>query len=171
MAGPQDIQRYPRGLIDLLGMRATGDTPHQLSQQTTGILELTDYYLNDRLEAVTSSPSAVIAGTGITNFQLVVPAREMWAVYEYSVTLTPIAAASTLRFAPGYFRSPEAASRFVTVTPSVTCLASEGNSAGIHFERPLLLLPGTIFGVYVSLFTGAPAALPLACVAFSRIGV
>jgi hypothetical protein len=170
MAGPQDIQRYPKGLIDLLGMRATGDTPHQLAQQTIGNLGLLDFYLSDRCEVLDTPTPIALPGLGTISFQnSTVPAGQAWLIYEASVIVPPIAALAGLRTTPLIFRTNTAAAFGVQIAPTMTCATTEGNMSGSHFEHPLLAQAGQSFGLYTSIFTGAPATTPRLTLYFARI--
>lgn len=173
MAGPQDIQRYPRGLIDLLGMRATGDTPHQLGASTNAVLEMLDFYLNDRLEFNTQTLSAAPAALG--NFQFpntVVPQGQMWAVYDYTVNCGgAIAVATAMKFSPVIFRNQSLVGNAAAYGPAISVAAGENGLGGIRFERPNLVMPGQSFGIQVSAITGAPATAHQCMIWFARLGV
>lgn len=172
MAGPQDIQRYPRGLIDLLGMRATGETPHQLAMSTSPQLELLDFYLADRCVGVTFTGSAAVTALGNLTFTgSTVPQGEMWLLYEATVFLSPCAAATRCTIVPFIARSQAGlAQAEVICDPIVTAIAGSG-MGGRHYERPTILMPGHQFGVQVVDIVGAPATTPILNLYFARIGV
>lgn len=173
MATPQDIQRYPRGLIDLLGMRATGDTPHLLAQQMNSTLEMIDFYLNDRLEFNTQLLAAAPAALG--NFQFpgtIVPQGEMWAVYDYTVNCGgPIAVATAMKFSPVIFRNQSIVGNAAAYGPAIAVAAGENGVGGIRFERPNLVMPGQSFGIQVSQITGAPGTQHQCMIWFARLRV
>jgi len=173
MAGPQDIQRYPRGLIDLLGMRATGDTPHQLAAQTMPQIDLLDFYLNDRLEVLSQTIAAAPAALGNFQFQnSAVPQGQMWAVYDIAVNCGGVVAAATsITFSPVVFRNQSIVGNAVIAGPTATATAGQNILSGSHYERPVLVLPGQSFGVQVQAITGAPG-VPFQITAwFARLGV
>lgn len=159
MAGPQDIQRYPRGLIDLLGMKSTGDTPHQLQQQIGGEIDMLDWYLNDRLEVL--STTIAVAPAALGNFQFqnsTVPQGEMWAVYDVAVNCGGVvAAAASIIFAPVIFRNQSLVGNAVIAGPQSTAATGQNILAGARYEKPNLVLPGQSFGVQVQGITGVPA--------------
>ena len=172
MAGPQDIQRFPKGLIDLLGMRATGDTPHQLAQQLLPVLDQLDYYLFDRLEVLIAPTSIAVPGIGnVTFVGTTVPQNQLWMLYDYSVILPTTAAASAIKATPGVFRGGNGATGFVALVDQLSAGALEGDCKGRHFERPVIVGPGQIFSLQCTTFTGAPAVTPTATLYFARVGL
>jgi hypothetical protein len=44
VAGPQSIQRFPAGLLNVLNMQSAGETPRELASSISGVLELLQYY-------------------------------------------------------------------------------------------------------------------------------
>lgn len=172
MAGPQDIQRYPRGLIDLLGMRATGDTPHQLGPNIVGVLELLELYLNDRLVPNASAAGAAVTAVGDLNIAgLTVPSREIWLVYECSLSSGTTAAATGFTATAGVLRNRGSGNVYSAWTPPVTVGASSQASVGIKFDRPALMLPGDLVNVRVASVTGAPAATPAVALFYAPLGI
>lgn len=163
MAGPQDIQRYPRGLIDLLGMRATGDTPHQLGSQVAGTLELLELYLNDRMvpnAAAAAAPPAAIGNVQIPG--LVVPDRELWLVFEATFYVAQIAVATALKFTGGVLRNRGSGNVFSALVPPISVPALEQGYVGVKFDRPVLMLPGNVMSAQVTAITGLPGQ-PISC--------
>jgi len=172
MAGPQDIQRYPRGLIDLLGMRATGDTPHQLGKDISGSLELLELYLNDRLTPNASAAGAAVTVVGDLNIAgLTVPARELWLVFECSLSSTTTAAATGFTATAGVLRNRGSGNVYSAWTAPVTVGASSQASSGTKFTRPALMLPGDLCNVRVASVTGAPAATPAVSIFYAPISI
>jgi hypothetical protein len=173
MAGPQDIQRYPRGLIDLLGMRATGDTPHQLAAQTMPNIDLLDFYLNDRCEVF--SAAIAVAPAALGNFQFAgsaVPQGQMWALYDVTVNCGGVvAAAASITFSPVIFRNQAVVGNGVVVGPVTTATTGQNLASGSHFERPNLIIAGQSFGVQVHAITGVPGVLFQITAWFARLGV
>lgn len=172
MAGPQAIQRYPRGLIDLLGMRATGDTPHMLAGDIGGSLEMLEFYLADRLV-----PNAAAAGAAVTVVGdlaipgLIVPARELWLIYECTLTSGTTAAATGFTATAGLLRNVGSGNVYSALTDPTVVGASSQANIGAKFERPVLALPGSQFNVRVSAVTGAPAATPAVSIFFASLGM
>jgi hypothetical protein len=170
MAGPQDIQRYPRGLIDLLGMRATGETPHSLGQQTIGTLDLVDLYMADRCElysVATSAPTTVVGGQAFPLAQ--VPDGQVWFLYDATLRCTATAAATLLQQNLAVFRQQGSLTLPLAISGTMRVPALEGGTVGVHFEKPLVMLPGHALGVWTSAITGAPAVNPNLVMWFAKI--
>lgn len=169
MAGPFDIQRYPKGVIDLLGMRATGDTPNQLASSTAPVIEMTDYYLTDRVVGLALSPAAPLAAIGFAPaVGSAVPAGEQWMVYSAAMILPAIAAATAIKTA-FVIRRAFAAYQVMVETPQIP--AGEGFIGGLTFERPMVMRSGDDFGCFTVNITGAPASTPTLYLAFARLQV
>ena len=172
MAGPQDIQRYPRGLIDLLGMRATGDTPHQLGQMTVAQLDLLDMYLADRCFAQTfTGAGAYVALGNIVFTGAVVPQGEMWLLYEATVFTGVVAAATRVTIVPFIARSQAGLAQAEVISDPIVVPIAGSGMGGRHYERPTILMPGHQFGVQVVDIVGAPAATPILNLYFARLAV
>lgn len=174
MALPFDIQRFPTGFTDLLGIRSTGDTPHQIAQQIAGGLELRDYYLFDRVQTqVGQSPVAIGAvgflanSTGATT----IPQGEMWLLYDASLRVPPIAAATALTVSLVVQRSAAGTSAWFPLTETLNLPASTGGLAGSKFDNPIWLRPGDVFGTYCSSITGVPASQAFTCVSYAVLRI
>jgi len=172
MAGPQSIQRYPRGLIDLLGMRATGDTPQELAQSVIGNLELLEFYLADRLipnASVGAAPMNAVGDFAIAG--LTVPSREIWLVYEVTLTSGTTAAATAVTATAGLMRNVGSGNVYSALTMPSTAGAAAQLNVGSKFDRPVMALPGNVFNVRCSAVTGVPAATPTVAILYASIGV
>lgn len=173
MAGPQDIQRYPRGLIDVLGLRSTGDTPSALSMEQSAVLDMWDLYLADRCEAVTFNASGNVTALGNLLFTgATVPQGEMWLLYELTIFSGVVAAATSQTIVPWLSRSQTGTGVNVSALadPCIVGIAGSGMT-GRHFERPTVCMPGQTFGLQVVAIVGAPANLPILNLYFARIKV
>jgi len=172
VAGPQDIQRYPRGLIDLLGMRATGDTPHQLAQTTVPQIDLLDMYLADRCFGVTFNASGVVAALGNLTFTgAAVPQGEMWLLYEASVFTGVCAAATSCTVVPFVARSQSGLAQAEALCPPLVAGTAGSALGGVHYERPSVLMPGHQFGLQITAIVGAPGVTPILNLYFARLAV
>lgn len=81
MAGP--IARRPSGLLDLLLTQQQGKNPTQLGDTTIPTLDLSPFYLQDRLE---NKRVAVVANATTDSVGIEVPASETWWVYGYGIS-------------------------------------------------------------------------------------
>lgn len=84
MAGPFTIQRVPRGVLELLGLRGSGDLPHEMAQEIRATLDIGPFYGFDLLRTPSSLVAAVANGWN-TTAALTVPAGEIWVVTNATV--------------------------------------------------------------------------------------
>jgi len=172
MAGPLTIQRFPKGLIEILGMRATGDTPAQLAQDVSGDLDLLDFYLLDRCRDLSITTGVAIASAGFTTMGTASGpgAGFIWLVYSISVQFGAVAAAATLQSQVGISRS---ANSLVGLPGMDTPLLVAGASAqvAVYFEKPLIMRPGDLVAIQTTILTGAPAVTPAGRMYFAEIGI
>jgi hypothetical protein len=172
MAGPQDIQRYPTGLIDLLGMRATGQTPTKLGDAVSPGMDLTDFYLWDRRETLVGQSPVAIGAVGFLAFSTgatTIPQNELWVLYDCSLRLPPIAAATAITLNMVVQRNAAGTSAWFPITDQLVLPASTGGLIGFKRDEPLLLQPGDVFGTYCSAITGAPGQQAFSNVSFARL--
>lgn len=154
MADKFTIQRLPVGLLDLLGMQSTGDTPNALSSETQAVIDLTDYYLTDRLTAIQGT-TGVIGVTGAYGSPQIVPAGFQWLVYGITFTSVNTAAATGLSWVPAIYRSNVNQYQMLGDKQVVGAAAQIGR--GTWWERPVIMRPGDYGACYVTEITGAPA--------------
>lgn len=163
MAGPQSIQRYPTGLIDLLGMRATGDTPHEIANIIGGSIDLLNLYAIDRLVCRQSGTAIAIAALGylgINTAPIGPPPGTLWLIYHGAISCVPVAAGATLGCSL-VIRRQAGVNIYDQIGPALDMVATQGGHASEHFwDAPLLMRPGDEFGVWTHTFTGAPAVTP-----------
>jgi hypothetical protein len=156
VADAKTIQRLPNGLLDLLGMQSTGDTPHLINGEVQGTLELSDLYLTDRLRGANAA-TANVAAVGPLLTTVGPPAGEQWMVYGFTGASDVALAAAT-----GYTanllinRASTGFSQFVTQPFAIANPARW--AGGVTYERPLIMRPGDLLGVWISAVTGAPAS-------------
>lgn len=149
MAGRQTIQRVPRGLLDMLLMKGTGDTPTELAAQVLGTIDLSQLYQNDKMEQVTGTTSTINlngfwgVGSGMT-----VPAGELWLLHNLSAYfVTNLAAGEEYQIGCAIFRAQWT---YVQLSPNYSPLCSGINdrpAVGWQFERPEILRPSDNLGV------------------------
>lgn len=158
MAGPLTIQRFPTGLLDLLGMQASGDTPRELAPEVRSTLDVYKFFASGRLEQATSGGVALTAGIpGVYQFSGTnVPTSQIWLVESVVITTTLVApAATTWRLVPAIYRGSALPTYFFPIGPAGTYAANERPLLGASYTTPLLLLPGDGVGVFVEASTGA----------------
>lgn len=155
MAGPLTIQRYPRGLLDLLGSKSSGDNPTELAPTVAGIIDLGYMYQFDKVEGRTATTNVVnLNGAwGVTGPTLVVPAGEVWLLHNASANANAnLAAGESYTINVAIYRSQwsqwqlspnQGSGSGITARPAV----------GWQFDRPELLRPSDTFGIYCSNIT------------------
>jgi len=173
MAGPLTIQRFPKGLIEILGMRATGDTPAQLAQDVSGSIDLIDHYLLDRTQdkllTSISIPAVGEINMGVAGVAGPLPGF-IWLVYDLAVRLPTPAAASSIQCVWGIQRTAGAMTMLQGLRSPVV-LPGDTFDAAIHFEKPLIMRPGDVVGVATRIFTGAPGIASSGRIYFAEIGI
>ena len=158
MAGPLTVQRVPRGVLDYLGLRGSGDLPHELSNQVQLSVEAGALYGMDLLRA--TSKLLLALGTGFTtDSTLTVPSGELWVVANISAEIAT-AAASTFSGNVGYKRLQDnPGSCRILNTPSLTLAASQtGNLGNSCAFGEVILAPGDTIGVRCTAVTGTANA-------------
>lgn len=103
MAGQLTIQRAPRGLLDLLSLKGSGRAPTELAENITGVIDLTQVYLQDRLITANFSTAAVGAVGDFTAVNSAVPPGELWVAYHLALAGT-VPAGQAYRVRPAIFR-------------------------------------------------------------------
>lgn len=158
MATPLTIQRFPRGLLDLLGSKSNGDNPTVLSPTVVPILDLSAMYQFDKMEARSATTNVVnLAGAwAVTGTQLTVPAGEIWLLHNLSVNANAnLAAGEAYTLVPAIYRTQWSKWQ---LGPDFASGSGVGTrpSVGWQFERPEIMRPGDTVGVYVtSIASGA----------------
>jgi len=163
MADRLTIQRLPTGLLDILGMQSTGDTPHSLEQSVSATLDTTELYLMDRF-ARRIEQCAVIAATGtfIAGLPVASPLGpspgEQWMLYGITVTSTPLVAATAVTYVFSLSRTSLGGTQYLSSQQTVTNPNLFGQ--GQLWERPMILRPGDQLGIAVTQLVGLPAIAP-----------
>lgn len=176
MAGPLDIQRPATGLVDLLGLRALGQSPGLMSESVSGVLDLLDMYALDRRTTTqTIISGGAIAAIGVRTFTAlpVLNPQPGTALLIYSAYMSyTVPAASTWSGALIIQRS-----RFVSLQGYTwiaglerTAAATECLNVGRYFERPLIMLPGDVFALQTTAFSGT-GPIPALYVDYAQIAV
>jgi len=168
------IQKFPTGLPGLFSMKASGDTPPDLSPWISAGFDITEFYLALEFR-VSGGNTAGVAATGFAGVAgtLTVPDGEMWCVRRHNAVITSgLPAGTTYQFRTAILRRG-----FGTVT---NVQVSETAANGTVGSQPaiaqvytpwVLAFPGDTFGVWVeSLALGV--AQPFAInVEYSRIPI
>jgi hypothetical protein len=159
VAGPFDIQRPPIGLLDLLGLKATGDAPHLLEQAISGSFEMFDLYTLDRLAIKFVNTVGAIAGVGNSSLPGSGPGPgSIWFVYGVDFVIPLVAAAASIQSGLYWRRQGSLLTLAAVPDCQSPLVAAAGSWVGAHwFERPMILRPGDEMSIVTRVFTGAPA--------------
>jgi len=168
MAGPFDIQRSPKGLLDFLGLKATGDAPHTLQQSIGASVSLDRMYLADRIVNTTQNVTITAAGY-FTPTSAIVPPGELWFPTAIRCAATN-AAGTTYLWAPAY-RTFVGTGSFNSLTNMQSAIASATNDCVYVWDELIPYLPGVTFGVYVQNAVLGANPVCQVCLEFYRITV
>lgn len=149
MAGPFTIQRLPKGLLDFLAMKGSGQTPTELEDRLRSVIDTTPLYLADRQAGlITSTPNIAADGQNFFVSTIgTVPNGEVWLPIVASVQRDPggLTAGNDYQF----WLAAKVA-QFPTVIfpgPSGRCLSPGGGYNGYAFDR-LVMQPGDRFSIF-----------------------
>jgi len=90
------VQRFPRGLLQFLGMVGTGDQPRLLADEVRASLDMLHFYGSTTIQRVGATALAGVTAAG-DQLVLTVPAGEHWMMLGATVAVGPAAAADVLR--------------------------------------------------------------------------
>lgn len=166
MAGPQDIQRVPRGLIDLLGMRATGQTPAQLGGDVRGSLELLEFYLNERFVVFQGNTGNIIANGLQSPAGSTVPNGQLWLLFQLSLSSNISAAGTGAFLTGGVLRNPSGIAPYFALTDQTNWAQQTTVNVGANFTRPVIMQPGDSLAVRTNAIITAAPNLPVTVTAY-----
>lgn len=158
MAGPFDIQRAPIGLLDLFGLKATGDSPHLLEPAVSSVIEVGNLYTIDRMLFDFRATAVAPVATGYLGLSLNTgpPPGALWMLYSASLQLAQIAPATAIGITPVIRRGGVAV--YEALAPTIQRGADQGGmSGGLYYGAPILMRPGDELGTFVNSITGAVA--------------
>jgi len=151
MAGPLTIQRFPRGLLDLLGMKGTGQAPTSLAELLAGTIDATQFYLFERITTTTKFLANSAIGGYRTDATLTVPAGELW-IFDTASYFIAVSAAGSIRLTPAYQRAVSTGdwSGLGVQTQQVGGAAATDQLISGQLGRELILSPSDTIGAYIN---------------------
>lgn len=154
MAGRLDVQRFPFGALDLLGLKGSGEMPTELEPQLRGNIDLTQFYLNSLRARIVSTTAVVNAPGWFPVAGGPVPATEIWAVVNVTVFPTPalLGAGEAYTFSPCYSRSSIDAPNVLPIIATGAGVTSKP-VAGYQLDSPVFLFPNFTWGVWAHTVT------------------
>jgi hypothetical protein len=176
MAGRFDIQRIPKGLVDLFGMKGTGDAPHTLADTVFASVDSMDLYLVDRMVPWISQTGVAptVIGFLIASIAPTGPAPgEQWLISSAGIRMPAIAAATaiTINFVLQRVAANAVGTVYESIAGPLVLPASTGGFVTEHFAKPVIARPGDTLGVFVSNITGVPASQPQLWMTYTPLGV
>lgn len=143
----KNIQRFPRGILSLLGVQNSAEAPGVLDPRVMGVVDIEPFFTTDRL-TISGGTTAAIAAVGYApTASLNGPIDgEMWLVNSIDVRPSAALAAAT---AYGYQVALSSRGNIHVLSDFVASAVGEVYAATIAFSRPLLLQSGDSIGVWV----------------------
>lgn len=143
------IDKPPRGLYSMLGLRDMGAVPQDLSAQVVATVDMSQFLLLDR-ELVSSI--GLVSVNALTSAALItVPARELWYVHNFCAFTDTLAAGETIKVTPGFFQDG------FYVAAGRPDNATAGSRAETYIEENFFLPPGGQLAIRVNQITTAGA--------------
>lgn len=146
---PFSISKYARALPSLLDLKEKGMGPREFADQVVGTVELRDnYLLQERQTLLTAAVATPVVG--FNAFTTVVPANEIWFVWEYWVaSVTAVGEAVTI--------APACLFDGVSSAP-LNQMAAAAASSGVWnpSTHPFWATPGSTLGFLCAAVTLAP---------------
>lgn len=145
MAELQSVQAVPQGLLELLGMKGSGQNPRTLDSIIDGVVDVRQMYALQRL----SSPSA---GFTATFAELTVPATETWVLLTAQGVMRTTGATTTYAQGALYIGFGNGIGELAVATQKLELAAGgampSGLAATLPFcaPYPLVLRPGGTIG-------------------------
>jgi len=156
MAGPLTIQRVPRGLLHALGMKGTGDLPHNLAETLFSSFDATQLYLQDNARTAYGNTGNITAFQTFftsTTANMTVPAGELWLMTNFSANVQGIIGAANVGWVPfiGYVRKAPYTANINFLAGSAYQPGFDANSknAYLGWNGQVILRPGDQVGVVV----------------------
>lgn len=122
---PGLIQRNPIGLLDFLGLKATGQSPTVLPDELVATVDISQLYAAARWEQIVGTTSAVnlvgFWGTTVTT----VPQNELWLVDSCAISGSTLAATTAYRLRGGLITAPGGSALYKLQEQSLSYVAGE----------------------------------------------
>jgi len=166
-----EVQRFPRGLLEVLGAKSGGVVPSTLAQQIVCGVDVLQLYALSQERYIAAENAVAAEGDGVT---FTVPDTEFWILHDLSLHWVKTATATYMQgslwqrkgtIGPfvGLASGPTAVSYPFGSTPAATSLVAHFNPT-----TPRILTPGTVlYGTVDILGTDATADIKLR----ARVGV
>jgi len=143
----KNIQRYPRGILSLLGVQNAGESPAVLDPRLQAVVDISSFFQTDRL-SISGGTTAAVAAVGYapTTGLNGPSAEEMWLVHSVDVRPSAALGAAT---AYGYQVALLSRGNVHVLSDFVASAVGEEYAATVIFNNPLILQSGDSLGVWV----------------------
>lgn len=161
----------PKGVVELLGMRSTGDTPHNLDDNISGSLDFKTEYLLDR-RAIRNFDPGALGAAGFYGTTVGPAPGFQWYLYGVQIQSGPVAVGATIQFGIGIKRQGPVNHCFY-LPGMMTPLLAAGAwvQMGWQESEPIVMRAGDTFAVQVAVSSGAPAMPSLCWFDYAEVGV
>lgn len=159
MANPLTVQRLPRGLLDLLLMKGSGELPHELAENLVSTIDGTAFYLGDTFRHKVGLTIPIVAPGAQSVAELAVPPGEIWLPISLSVLSVPLGAGVSYSVSPCLFRNNFAGFEILPGVSNAT--VGQAIGVGFQFSNMTQLRPGDAMGIMCHSVTAG--ALQMGC--------
>ena len=161
---PENIQRVPRGLADLLNTFG-GITPRALQDWTQATLDTMQFYGSSQLQ-VQSAANAALAQNG--NLDITVPGNQHWVLFQFAGLVANTATMTGLELSLALGPSPALSVAVQTLEKNAGFVAGASIRIAYATPYPRILFPGSVLRLQLSrLGTDATAN----CLVSAQVGV
>lgn len=162
MAGPNTVQRIPRGLLELLNMKGAGQLPSELAGALVPTIDVRDLYAADLFQAFTCNTNVAnltgLWGSATVGSQTV-PAGELWVGRRLTVTSTDMAVGEAYNVRLAITRANFAMTELSDV---VATASGAGTRIGLGWDlNGMLLRPQDSWGIFVTQITAGAHAFTI----------
>ena len=155
MAGPQTVQTFPAGLLDMLGMKGTGKAPSEIDGNLRASVELLQLYLEQSMQRAHLSTGVVAAPgfSGATGTSAIVPDGHLWLVRSITTYTTAMAAGEAYRVRLGFQTAFLGPWFLFGDTVAAAAGVTDRIAFGWLMWPPFVMYPGDIPGIVAELVT------------------
>lgn len=158
------INRLPLGLLGFLGIKNGGRYPQDLADVLAPTWDLSQLYLNTNSE--TRSDVVALNALGSQAF-VTVPTGEAWIVLLASAATGTLGAGVTFEIG---LQTTDAAGLVTIAVSPMSGARTVGQRVAVSLPQPILLGPGSTFGVNVTQLAAGPVSTTLAT-RFARLSL
>lgn len=151
------IQRYPGGLLGLLGSQSSGVTPASMADLVTPTVDLTQFYYAEASKSI--QVTVAVAAVGPNNFagpgsNSLWANETKWAVHYFGAfRAAALGAGQSIKLSQGW--NDSAGNTYLTDGPQ-SWTVPEVIGQGLRFDPPLILTRGELLTLHVHSLAAGP---------------